>query len=56
MKDWIVSWLAEKTTWVGIVALASAFGAPHLVEGQETALVTLAASFFAMRDHACTPK
>ena len=27
MKDWIIGWLAEKSTWAGAIALASAFGA-----------------------------
>ena len=46
----IKSWLSEKSTWAGILALAGAFGMPELSDGQQSALVALAASFFAMPD------
>ena len=50
MKEWIIGWLAEKSTWAGAIALASAFGMPELSDAQQTALVALGASFFAMPD------
>ena len=50
MKAWLLAWLKEKTTWAGMLALASIFGVPDLAEPQQTALVALAASLFAMSD------
>lgn len=50
MKDWIIEWLAEKSTWAGILALGAAFGMPELTDAQSTALMALGASFFAMPD------
>ena len=51
MKDWIIEWLAERTTWAGALTLASAFGfAPNLSDPQQTALIAFAASLFAMND------
>lgn len=51
MKDWIIEWLAEKTTWTGMFFVVSAFGfAPALTDGQQSALIALAVSFFAMND------
>ena len=51
MKDWIIEWLAERTTWAGAITLAGVFGfAPHLSDPQQTALIAFAASLFAMND------
>ena len=49
MKEVILAWLMEKTTWLGIFASAAAFGF-ELTEPQQTALSTLAASLFIMGD------
>lgn len=49
MKEVILAWLMEKTTWLGIFASAAAFGF-ELTEPQQTALSTLAASLFIMSD------
>jgi hypothetical protein len=51
MKYWILEWLAEKTTWTGMFLVVSAFGfAPTLTDGQQSALIAVAVSFFAMND------
>ena len=50
MKDWIIGWLAEKSTWAGIIALSAAFGMPELSDAKQAALTALGASFFAMPD------
>ena len=50
MKDWIIGWLSEKTTWAGIITLATAFGMPELTDAQQAGLTALGASFFAMPD------
>ena len=51
MKDWIKGWLAEKSTWTGGIALASAFGfADKLTDPQQAAIIALGASLFAMQD------
>lgn len=42
-------WLAEKSTWLGFFAVASAFGF-NLTEPQQYALAALGASLMAMRD------
>ena len=49
MKEWIIGWLAEKSTWLGFFAVASAFGF-SLTEPQQYALAALGASLMAMRD------
>lgn len=50
MKGWIISWLAEKTTWAGMITLATAFGMPEISDAAQSALIALGASFFAMPD------
>ena len=45
----IKRWLAEKSTWLGLFAVASAFGF-ELTEPQQYALAALGASLMAMRD------
>jgi hypothetical protein len=50
MKEWIIEWLSEKTTWGGAIALATAFGMPELTDPQQAALIAFGASLFAMND------
>ena len=45
----IKRWLAEKTTWLGILAVAATFGF-DLTDAQDAALSALAASLFVMTD------
>lgn len=49
MKTWITNWLSEKTTWLGLFAVGSAFGF-DMSEAQQTALAALGASLFIMND------
>lgn len=53
--SWVLNWLAERTTWAGFALAASTFGMslePH----QQSALIALAVSFFAMPDRKNLPK
>jgi hypothetical protein len=50
MRNWLIAWLGEKSTWLGLFTAAAAFGLPHFTEGQEAALTGLAVSFFTMPD------
>lgn len=49
MKEWIVEWLSEKTTWLGFFTTAAAFGL-ELTEAQQSALATLAVTLFVIQD------
>lgn len=49
MKNWIIEWLSEKSTWLGFFAVGSAFGF-NLSEAQQTALAALAVTFFYFKD------
>lgn len=49
MKDWIVEWLTEKTTWLGFFAVAGAFGF-NLSDAQQSALASLAVTLFIIKD------
>ena len=40
MKEWIVEWLAEKTTWLGFFTAAAAFGL-ELTDAQQSALASV---------------
>ena len=49
MKNWIIEWLSEKSTWLGFFAVGGAFGF-DLSEPQKTALAALAVTFFYIKD------
>jgi len=49
IKNWILNWVAEKSTIAGFFSLASVYGL-NLPSNVQDILITLAVSFMAMPD------
>jgi hypothetical protein len=53
MKNYIIARLKERTTWLGLIAIATAFGC-HLSQEQSQAIVTIGLGLAGLL-HVATP-